>query len=189
MPSFLRIFIPLVLAGSPLFAPGQNPPEMSPPTERTLTLAQAEALALKNNPQITIGKLRALAAQQYVREARSALLPNAYVSVTAVAANPGSRIAAGGLNNPALFPRAAVGATVSQLVTDFGRSTSLLSSSEYQAKAEDQNSAVTTAQIVLVVDRAFYNVLEMRDLVTVAQKTVDSRQLLVDKLKPSPMPS
>jgi len=69
-----------------------------------------------------------------------------------------------------------MGATVSQLVTDFGRSTSLLSSSEYQAKAEDQNSAVTTAQIVLVVDRTFYNVLEMKDLVTVAQKTVDSRQ-------------
>jgi outer membrane protein len=183
MPSFLRIFVPLVLAGSPLFAPVQNPPEMSTPTQRTLTLAQAEALALKNNPQITIGKLRALAAQQYVREARSALLPNAYVSVTAVAANPGSRIAAGGLNNPVLFPRAAIGATVSQLVTDFGRSTSLLSSSEYQAKAEDQNSVVTTAQIVLVVDRAFYNVLEMRDLVTVARQTVDSRQLLVDKIK------
>jgi outer membrane protein len=183
MPSLLRIFIPLVLAGSPLFSPAQNPPETRPPTERTLTLAQAEALTLKNNPQITIGKLRALAAQQYVREARSALLPNANVSATAVAANPGSRIAAGGLNNPVLFPRAAVGATVSQLVTDFGRSTSLLSSSEYQAKAEDQNSAVTTAQIVLVVDRAFYNVLEMKDLVTVAQKTVDSRQLLVDKIK------
>jgi outer membrane protein len=183
MPSFLRIFIPLVLAGSPLFAAAQNPPEMRPPTERTLTLAQAEALALKNNPQITIGKLRALAAQQYVREARSALLPNADVNLTAVAANPGSRIAAGGLNNPVLFPRAAIGATVSQLVTDFGRSTSLLSSSEYQAKAEDQNSAVTTAQIVLVVDRTFYNVLEMKDLVTVAQKTVDSRQLLVDKIK------
>jgi outer membrane protein len=183
MPSFLRIFIPLVLAGSPLLVAAQNPPEMSAPTERTLILAQAEALALKNNPQVTIGRLRALAAEQYVREARSALLPNAYVSVTAVAANPGSRVAAGGLNNSVLFPRAAAGATVSQLVTDFGRSTSLLSSSEYQAKAEDQNSAATTAQIVLVADRAFYNVLEMKDLVTVAQKTVDSRQLLVDKIK------
>ena len=150
---------------------------------RTLTLAQAEALALKNNPQITIGRLRALAAQQYVREARSALLPNAYLSVTAVDSNPGSRLAAGGLNNPILFPRAAAGATVGQLITDFGRSTNLLSSSQYQAKAEDQNSAATTAQIILAVDQAFYNVLETKDLVTVAQKTVDSRQVLVDKIK------
>jgi outer membrane protein len=148
-----------------------------------LTLAQAEALALKNNPQITIGKLRALAAQQYVREVRSALLPNAYLSVTAVDSNPGSRLAAGGLNNPILFPRAAAGATVGQLITDFGRSTNLLSSSEYQAKAEDQNAAATSAQIILAVDQAFYNVLETKDLVTVAQKTVDSRQVLVDKIK------
>jgi outer membrane protein len=182
MPSFSRTLVLFLAASAPLFAQAQNPPPTAP-QGRALTLAQAESLALKNNPQIIIGKLRALAAQQDVREARSALLPNAYLSVTAVAANPGSRIAAGGLNNPVLFPRAAAGATLSQLVTDFGRSTNLLSSSEYQAKAEDQNSAATTAQVVLVVDRAFYNVLETKDLVTVAQKTVDSRQLLVEKIK------
>jgi outer membrane protein len=152
-------------------------------TGRELTLAQAEALALKNNPQITIGKLRALVAHQYVREARSALLPNAYLSVTAVDSNPGSRVSAGALNNPILFPRAAAGATVGQLITDFGRSTNLLSSSQSQAKAEDQNAAATTAQITLAVDQAFYNVLETKALVVVAQQTVDSRQLFVDKIK------
>jgi len=183
MRKLIRTTILFVLAGSPLFAQAQSTPPSPPSPGRTLTLAQAEALALKNNPEITIGKLRALAAQQYVREARSALLPNAYLSVTAVDANPGSRIAAGGLNNPVLFPRAAAGATVSQLVTDFGRSTNLLSSSAYEAKAEDQNSAATTAQIILAVDQAFYNVLETNDLVTVALKTVDSRQVLVDKIK------
>jgi outer membrane protein len=150
---------------------------------RELTLAQAEALALKNNPQVTIGKLQALVARQYVREARSALLPTVYLSVTAVDSNPGSRLAAGGLNNPILFPRAAAGATVGQLITDFGRSTNLLSSSEAQSKAEDQNSAATTAQIILAVDQAFYNVLETKALVVVAQQTVDSRQLFVDKIK------
>ncbi len=150
---------------------------------RALTLAQAEALALKNNPQISIGKLRALAAHQYVREARSALLPNAYLSVTAVDSNPGSRLAAGGLNNPILFPRAAAGATASQLITDFGRSANLLSSSASQASAEDQNSAATTAQIILAVDQSFYNILDTKALVLVAQQTVDSRQLLVDKIK------
>lgn len=158
----------------------QAPPA---PAGRELTLAQAEALALKNNPQITIGKLQALVARQYVREARSALLPNAYLSVTAVDSNPGSRLAAGGLNNSILFPRAAEGATVGQLITDFGRSTNLLSSSEAQAKAEDQNSAATTAQIILAVDQSFYNVLETKALVVVAQQTVDSRQLFVDKIK------
>jgi len=153
------------------------------PAGRELTLAQAEGLALRNNPQITIGKLRALVAHQFVREVRSALLPNAYLSVTAVDSNPGSRLAAGGLNNPILFPRAAAGATVGQLITDFGRSTNLLSSSESQAKAEDENSIAATAQIILAVDQSFFNALETKALVAVAQQTVDSRQLLVDKIK------
>jgi outer membrane protein len=183
MRRILQTIFLLAIVGSPLFAQPQNTSPIAPPQGRPLTLAQAEALALKNNPQITIGKLRALEAREYVREARSALLPTANLSVTAAAANPGSRISAGALNNPILFPRAAEGATVSQLVTDFGRSTNLLSSSKYQAKAEDQNSAATTAQIILVVDQAFYNVLETNDLVTVAQKTVDTRQVLVDKIK------
>ncbi len=166
-------------AGQPASASSARPASAG----KELTLAQAQALALKNNPQITIGKLRALVAHQYVREARSALLPNAYLSVTAVDSNPGSRLAAGGLNNPILFPRAAAGASVGQLITDFGRSRNLLSSSESQAKAEDQNAAATTAQITLMVDQAFYNVLETKALVVVAQQTVDSRQLFVDKIK------
>jgi len=168
------------MPASPPAPPASNPPASA---GRDLTLAQAEALALKNNPQITIGKLRALVAHQYVREARSALLPTAYLSVTAVDSNPGSRLSAGGLNNPILFPRAAAGATVGQLITDFGRSTNLLSSSESQAKAEDQNAIAATAQIILAVDQSFYNALETKALVAVASQTVDSRQLFVDKIK------
>jgi outer membrane protein len=152
-------------------------------TATQLTLQQAEAIAIKNNPQITIGRLRALAAQQYVREARSALLPNAYLSLTAVDANPGSRLAAGSLTNSILYSRAADGVSVSQLVTDFGRSTNLLSSSENSAKAEDQNAAATRADILLVVDQAFYNSLETKALVTVAEETLHARQTLVDKIQ------
>jgi outer membrane protein len=168
------------MPASPPAPPASNPPASA---GRDLTLAQAEALALKNNPQVTIGKLRALVAHQYVREARSAFLPNAYLSVTAVDSNPGSRLSAGGLNNPILFPRAAAGATVGQLITDFGRSTNLLASSESQAKAEDQNAIAATAQIILAVDQSFYNALETKALVAVASQTVDSRQLFVDKIK------
>jgi outer membrane protein len=148
-----------------------------------LTLAQAEAIALKNNPQITVGRLNALVAWQYVREARSALLPNVYLSATAVDSEAGSRITAGALNNPVVFPRAAGGAAVSQLITDFGRTTSLLGSSQFRAKAEDKNSAATTADILVAADRAFYTALDARELVVVAQQTVDARQLFVDKIQ------
>jgi outer membrane protein len=153
------------------------------PTGRVLTRQDAEAVGLKNNPQITIGKLRALQAQQYVREARSALLPTAFLSMTGVEADSGSRIAAGGLTNPTMYSRAGAGATVSQLVTDFGRTPNLLSSSEFQAKAEDQNAAATTADITLAVDQAFYNALETRELVKVAEQTVNAWQTLVNQIQ------
>jgi outer membrane protein len=191
MRSILALLLALGAACSPPRAQAQSDPAnapLAPPAQPSqtgtpLTLPQAEAIALRNNPQITIGKLRALQAQQYVRETRSALLPTAFLSLTGVDSRSGSRIAAGGLNNPVLFSRAAAGATVSQLVTDFGRSSDLLSSSEFQAKAEDKNAAATTADVTLAVDQAFYNSLETRELVKVAQQTVDARQTLVDKVQ------
>ena len=172
---------PVHAQASPPPAPAPNAASAGPGTP--LTLQQAEAIAIKNNPQITIGKLRALAAQQYVREARSALLPTANLSLTAVDSIPGGRITAGALNNPTVYPRAAGGVSVNQLLTDFGRTNSLLSSSEYGAKAEDQNAAATRADILLVVDQAFYNSLETKALVTVAEETVHARQTLVDKIQ------
>jgi outer membrane protein len=179
----LAFVLVLGLTCFPSHAQGQSSAASPTPTGTPLTLAQAEAIALKSNPQITIGRLRALVAQQYVRETRSALLPTAFLSLTDVDSRAGSRIAAGGLNNPVIFPRAAAGATVSQLVTDFGRTANLLSSSEFQAKAEDKNAAATTADVTLAADQAFYNSLETRELVKVAQQTVDARQTLVDKVQ------
>ena len=160
-------------------APAQDSAAAAP---RTLTRQQAEALALKNNPNISVANLSALISHQYVREQRSALLPTASLNVTAVAADPGSRLSAGQLNNPILYPRAAAGATVSQLITDFGRTNNLVGSSELHAKAEDQSAIATTADIVLAVDQAFFNTLETQALVTVAQQTVSARQTLVDKI-------
>jgi len=168
-------------------SPAMQTPIPSPqgvgPVRIPLTRKQAEALALKNNPQITIGRLRALAAGQFVREQRSALLPTAYLSLTGVTASSRARISAGALNNPIIYPRAATGATVSQLITDFGRTTNLVSSAQSAAKAEEETSAATTAQIEFAVDHAFYNGLETRALLQVAQQTVQARQLIADKIK------
>jgi outer membrane protein len=172
----------LLCVAVPLRAQTTAAPSSPAATPNPLTRKQAEALALKNNPQITVGKLRALEAAQYVRQQRSALLPTAYLSLTGVDASDGARIAAGALNNPIIYPRAATGATVSQLITDFGRTTNLVSSAKSAAKAEDENSAANTAQIIMAVDQAFYSALETRALLEVAQQTVDARQLIVDQV-------
>ena len=150
---------------------------------RSLTIQEAEARAVQKNPQITVGKLQALQAREFVREARSAMLPTTNLSLTGVESRPGSRIAAGYLNNPVIYPRAATGVAVSQLITDFGRSQNLVSSSEFHAKAEDENAVATQQQIVLAVDEAFYNTLETRSLLHVAEETVSARQLRVDQVQ------
>ena len=176
-------------------APQQNPPSFPPPTGtnvaqtranttgRPLTIEEAEAIGLKNNPQITVGKLEALQAQQYYRETKSALLPQIYLEVTGVGANDGSRLAAGYLTNGRLFSRLAGGATASQLITDFGRTPNLLSSSRFQAKAADENAVATRQQIILAVDQAFYNSLESKAMLAVAEETIKARQLLVDQVQ------
>jgi outer membrane protein len=163
-----------------------SPPPASPATNtagRPLTIEEAESIGLKNNPQITVGQLEALQAAQYIREVRSALLPQVGVDLTAVKTQEGSRLAAGYLTVGRLYSRAAVGASATQLITDFGRTPNLVSSSRYQAKAADENAVATKQQIILAVDEAFYNTLETKALLAVAQDTVKARSLLVDQIQ------
>ena len=148
-----------------------------------LTIQEAEAIGLRNNPQITVGKLQALAAREFVREVRSVLMPQVSLNLTGVGADAGSRLSAGYLTNGRMFPRAAGGVAVSQLITDFGRTMNLLSSSQYQEKAADQNAVATVQQIVLVVDQSFYNTLETKALLRVAEDTVKARQLFADQIQ------
>jgi outer membrane protein len=164
-------------------SPAQQLQSSAKTNAKPLTLQEAEAVALQKNPQITIGKLRAVQAHELIRETRSALLPTANLSITGVESRAGSRLAAGYLNNPVIYPRAAAGVSVGQLVTDFGRTNNLVSSSEFHAKAEDENAIATRQQITLAVDEAFYNSLESRALLRVAEQTVQTRQLLVDQVK------
>jgi outer membrane protein len=166
---------------TPLPTPTSTP--TSTPAPHPITLQEAEATAIKNNPQITFGKLQALQAREFTRETRAALYPQVGLSVTAVGSDPGSRISAGFLNNPTVYPRVAAGAAVSQLITDFGRTQNLVANSVFQAKAQDQNAIATQQQIVLAVDEAFYNTLETKALLHVAEETVKARQDLVDQVQ------
>jgi outer membrane protein len=155
----------------------------APGTPTILSVKDAQALALKNNPQISVARLTALASQQVTREVRSSLWPTARIDLTAVdTPNPGNRITAGALNNPSVYQRAAAGATVSQLITDFGRTTNLVASANLAAKAENQNALATKEQILLAVDQAFYSSLQAQAVLTVAQQTVKDRQTVADQV-------
>jgi outer membrane protein len=147
-----------------------------------LSVKDAEVIALKNNPAISVARLNALASQQVTREVRSNLWPQAYVDVTAVDTRNNSRITAGALNNPIIFTRAAGGASLSQLITDFGHTANLVAGARLQAKAEEQSALATKEDVLLEVDQAFYGALQTHAVLRVAEQTVASRQLLSDQV-------
>jgi outer membrane protein len=154
-------------------------PQSSPqtPTQRPqLTRAEAEQMAIKNNPRVSIGRLLALAQHQVVRETRAAELPTAIASITAVEAEDATRISAGSLTASRLFTHAGAGGGFTQLMTDFGRTRNLVASSKLQEKAQNANALATTEDVVLATDNAFYNALQAQALLEVADQNVVTRQ-------------
>jgi outer membrane protein len=148
-----------------------------------LTLADATKLALQNHPQIASANYRALAAQEAVKETRAGYFPKADLYADAVGANDeGTRIMAGGLNNPSVYDRGAGGLAVSQLITDFGRTANLTASSKFQAQAENQNANATREQVLLQVNVSYFGALEAQAVLQVAQQTFGTRQLLLDQV-------
>jgi outer membrane protein len=148
-----------------------------------LTLADAEKMAIEHNPNISVARLLALAQAQVTREARSAYMPTATSDLTAVGSHTDSRITgAGSLNSPRVLNKAAGGLTVSQLITDFGRTHNLVLSAQSNAKAELENERATEQDITLTVDQAFYEALTTQAVLKVAQETVAQRQATVDEI-------
>ena len=141
-----------------------------------LTRAQAEAMALKNNPRITVSHLVSLAQKQVVRESRSGELPLVNGSLTAEGGNDGSRIASGSLSDSRLLQHVGGGVAVSQLLTDFGRTHNLVAASKLQVQAQQANEQATREDVVLVADQAFFSALQAQAVLRVAQQTVATRQ-------------
>src|SRR5580658_1181445 len=171
-----RLLVSVLFITTAAFADGTN-------NWPSLTLVDAQALALKNHPQIAAANYSALAAQEAVTETQAEFFPQANIFADAVGANQeGTRILAGGLNNPSVYDRGAGGVQVSQLLTDFGRTANFTASSKYQAQAEDQNANATREQVLLDADTAYFGALAAQAVLHVAQQTYDTRQLLLDQV-------
>jgi outer membrane protein len=165
---------PPATAQQPSAAPGSFGP--------TLTIEQAEEMAIRNNPRISVARLLALAQAQVTREVRSVEMPTSNGDLTAVGAHQNSRITAGYLSNSAVYNRAAAGLSVSQLITDFGRTHNLVLSAQSNAKAQLENERATELDIKLTVDQAFYQALTSQAVLRVAQQTLAQRQATGDQI-------
>ncbi len=171
---------PAMQAQSPAPQQAQPAPATMPQSPQQtgprLTLAQAERMALEHNPNISVAHLLQLAQAQVIREARSSELPDAVGNLTAVGAHDNSRITAGALNNPSIYDRAAAGLTVSQLITDFGRTHNLIRNAQSNSRAQLETERATVDDITLAVDQAFYQALTAQSVLKVALQTVATRQ-------------
>jgi len=147
-----------------------------------LRLSDAEALALKNHPQVLAAQNETSAQSQRIVETRAAYYPAVEGEMTGSVANIGARLGAGFLNVSSLFDRVGDGVLINQLISDFGRTSSLVSQSKLQAGAAEQNYQATRYDILLRLNQAYFGALRSQAVVKVAQETVSARQQVADQM-------
>src|SRR4051794_31093686 len=150
---------------------------------RQLTLEQAEQLALRNHPRVGSATLNVGVAEASLQQARAASQPQAIANLTSVGADHNTVIGAGALQTSALSSRIGVGFSVSQLLTDFGRTGQLAASARFRVSAQHQNLALVRAQVLLQVDQAYYAVLGSDALLRVARARLEAQRLTLRQVE------
>jgi len=151
-------------------------------TSPKLTLQEAVAIALQNHPQIQAAQNEANFARQQIVINRSAYYPMLTGEITGSQANNLARIGAGILPASRLYDRFGQGALFSQLVTDSGRTPNLVASAKLGAQASAQTLLATRYDVVLQVNRSFFDVLHAQAVIKTAQQTIEARQTLADQV-------
>ena len=150
---------------------------------KRLTLGEAEQIALRNHPRIGSANLVAQAAKSAVAESRAPSYPLLVGSFTGVGADHSTTLAAGAVQTSSLYSRVAAGVTISQLVTDFGRTVNLTEAAKLRASAQEQIVGNTRAAILIEVDQAYYQALAADTVLKVAQAVVDNRRLTLRQVR------
>jgi len=148
-----------------------------------LTLAEAKAYALRNNPRIHSADSSTEAAQSGVDEARAAFFPALYGLVTAVEAQHSTILAAGTLQTSSLYSRFASGIALNQLVTDFGRTSNLTHSAALRREAQANNAGAVRQQVLLQVEQAYFQALGGNAALRAAQAAVDNRNVTLRQVR------
>jgi outer membrane protein len=172
--SFLTIALLALTPGARL-AKGQS--------AKKLTLADAEQTALRRHPRIASANLLAAAGKAVVTEARAPLYPFLGGNFTSVAAEHNSTLSAGTVQTSSLYSRVAAGVTLSQLITDFGRTRNLVDSARLRAAAQEQVVGDTRASILIDVDEAYYQALAADSVLNVARAVVENRRLTLRQVR------
>jgi outer membrane protein len=147
-----------------------------------LTLADAKAWALRNNPRIKSANSGAEAAGSVVKEVRAARYPTLTGLATGVEAQHSSVLAAGALQTSSLYSRLSTGVSISQLITDFGRTAALARSAELRSEAQGSNSRAVREQVLLEVEQAYFAALGGASALRAARAAVENREVTLRQI-------
>jgi outer membrane protein len=172
----------LAASPSPVIAPPAKADAQPAAPLPTLSLADAEARALHNQPRLAAETLRAEAMGKRVQESRSAYFPQLAGNLTAVKANGDTAVAAGAVTTSSTSTRVAGGFTLTQLVTDFGRTSELVRSSRLTAQAASQHTEDVKLQILRDVDQAYFATEAAESVRGTAQAVLAFRQTSLRQL-------
>jgi outer membrane protein len=140
-----------------------------------VSLAQAQQTALQNHPRIASAALEAQASGFAVREVRSAYYPTLSGNVTGVGTEHGSVLSAGAVTTSSIYSRGSTGIVANQLITDFGRTGSLVQSAKLRNASRNADVTNTRAQVLLEVEQAYYQALAAQAVQKVARETLGKR--------------
>lgn len=150
---------------------------------KTLSMPEARALVLQRHPRISAADFTARATEEIVNQNRAAYLPQVQGVVAGVITSDNSggiKASTDALQLAGVYNRASGALNLTQLITDFGRTSNLTASARLRAEAEAENAHTIRTQILLETDAACYAILQARALLGVAEQTVKTRRLLRD---------
>ncbi len=195
-----------LLAVATLAVMGQLPPQVTPlpplPAEptaqalrlpgesRRLTLEEAVALALERHPEVARARAQVSQAQGGERAARGSGLPRVGLGYNYLSADSTSGVSGSlggtssrsrqegsggqGFEMPEVHHTATY--TISQLVTDFGRTRSRLRQAREGLDAQLDGQAATEASVAHRVRQAYYGLLQAESLVGVQRANLEARR-------------
>lgn len=150
---------------------------------RHLTLQDACRIALHRHPQLLSAQYALQAAAETTDEARAAYFPQVTGDAVRTFDDRGTVIAAsGGLTSSSVIERGSVGLGLSQLITDFGKTSHLIAASRSQFLSQRNHAELVRQTVLLNVISAYYEVLRSKSLLKVAKEALKTRSTLLQQV-------
>src|SRR5437899_4854815 len=147
------------------------------------TLEECIEIALRQQPTLRAAAATVAAGRERVWETAAAYLPQVSASYLASRrhASSSSLIGSGGLGKAKTFPFYTTGATLSQVLFDFGQNLELIHAARASVEALAADAQTQHDTVVFNVQQAYFALLEAYRLRDVAEQTVARNEKHVDQ--------